>query len=156
MPKLGNQVKNQPFGTVNNFGLARKVPTPVQLIKGPAQGIEPLVGMPPEQARAFQAIQKNITAATQQSGSNPAAFGKLQQGVTLSNCPPNGATPNIIAHGLSQPFTGYQIHAVYGGYVTAHTLIPNSNSKLDELQIQIWTQVTAFPGQTVMADIMCY
>jgi hypothetical protein len=158
LPQIPSQVKNQPFGTQNNAGLARKAPRPVQLIPGPAQGIEPLnsVGLPPDQARALQAVQKNITAATQQTRSDPTANKNFLQGVPLTNGGTNGTQPNIVAHGLGFAYSGYNIHAVYGGYITAHTLIPNSNPTLDSAQIQIWTLVTAFPNQTVMADIEIY
>lgn len=158
MPRLPNQVKNQPFGTTNVNAGARQINRPVQLIQGPAQGVEQLntAGIPVEQARALQALQKNITAATQPSRANPAANGNLLQGVPLSNGGANGANPNVIRHGLSIPFVGYQIHAVYGGALTAHANVPNTNSSLDSAQISIWTQVAPFSGQSVTADIWVY
>ena len=155
MPRIGSRIQQAPFGTYNPAAPGR-AKTPALQPRGPALP-EELFGDPTLDAsvrRALLQLQSNTRQAVGQVKGSPFAYANIITGWTLVQGAANGATPNVIAHGLGQPAVGYCILAKYGGYITGDALIPNPpTSNL----IQIWTTYTAFAGvSAVTADILVY
>ncbi|HJZ02979.1 MAG TPA: hypothetical protein VJ305_19835 [Streptosporangiaceae bacterium] len=155
MARLPNRVQNQPFGSQNNAGKNRQAPQPTLLVSGPAQGHEQAIDpkIPEPVLRQLNTLQDNIRAATSQIKANPTGNSQLLQGITLENGAAMGATPyTTLNHGLQAMATSIVVHGVYGGTIDkGPVIISKSNTS-----VEIWTQVTAFPGQNVTADILVY
>lgn len=159
MPRIPGSIQNSAYGTENpNLSITlRKVVEPAVTVRAPAQGKEQFSaneGMEPDVARGLQQLQSNIDAATAQTKGSPTANKNVLQGVVLANGGANGASPNVLKHGLGRKAVGYSILNVSGGYVTAHALVANPNSAEDDGYVRIWTTRTLFAGATaVVAQI---
>lgn len=155
MPRISSRIQTQAFGTRNPAAPGRAIAGALQY-RGPALPQE-LFGddgdLDPSVKRALLQIQSNVRQALGQVRGSPFAYSNIIQGVTLTNGGANGASPNVIAHGLGQPASGGFVLTTYGGYLTAEATIP---SPATPNLIQIWTQFTAFAGATVTADVLVY
>ena len=157
MPRLSSRIQTAAFGSRNPANAGRTI-APAVIHKGPSMPVELFADeqLDPGTRRALLAIQQNVRQAFSQSRSSPLSYANLIQGVTLTNGGANGASPNIVAHGLDVAPSGYVICCTSGGYVTAHAKIaPAANDS--KHTIKIWTQFTAFAGVTaVTADLLVY
>jgi hypothetical protein len=155
MPRISSRVQQGAFGTYNPTNPGRAV-RPTLQYKGPSlpQELFSETDLDPPVRRALNQIQNNVKQALGQTKGSPFSYANIISNWPLVNGGANGASPNIVAHGLGQPATGYTVLFTRGGYVTHHALIePAPSSEL----IQIWTQVTAFAGvTTVTADLLIY
>lgn len=156
MPRLSSRLQQAPFGSRNPAAPGRII-TPAITHKGPSLPIELFADeqLDPSVRRALLAIQQNVRAAFAQTKSSPLSYANLLQGVALTNGGANGASPNILSHGLDIAPSGYIICCTTGGYVTAHAKIaPAANDPKSILKV--WTQYTAFAGASVTADVLVY
>jgi hypothetical protein len=155
MPRIASRIQQQPFGTYNPGSPGRAI-RPALQYRGPALPQEmfddPELDAPTK--RALIQVQNNTRQALSQVKGSAFAYANIIAGWTLTNGGANGASPNVVAHGLGQPATGAVVLTTYGGYLTAQATIPGAaNANL----IQVWTQYTAFAGVTaVTADILVY
>ena len=74
--------------------------------------------------------------------------------VPLTSGSGGGVNPNMIAHGLSAPYRGYNILTVRGGIITGHAVLPPTSAAPAEQFLLLWTVLAPFVGGTpVTADI---
>ena len=147
------------YGTFNPSAPVRQTSLPLQVPKGSAQRREQFVDpdLPPAVARALVSSQAAVDQATAQVKGLLFARHNVVRNVTLTNGGANGASPNVLQHGLGRKADGYIILAPRGGYVTNHALIANSSPQEDRGIVRVWTQRTLFAGSTsVVADILVY
>ncbi len=160
MPRIPIIQQNQPFGTQNptqQVGRRQVLPS-VTLVPGPSQQIEQFnhPGIHPNVARALNNLQQQIKSAVSVNKADPTSNKNFLRGVQLTNGGSNGASPNVIKHGLGGAYTGYNIHAVYGGVVNSHSCIPPTTAQPSAAFLLLWTSITAFSGQTVTCDLEVY
>lgn len=156
MPRIPSRISPNGLGTYNPAAPGRAI-SPALQYRGPVLPQElfsETAGLDPATRRALNQIQSNVRQAFAQVRGSPFSYANIISGWILTQGGSDGASPNIIAHGLGQPANGYAILSTTGGYVTAHALItPAPNANL----IQVWTQYTAFSGVTnVTAEILVY
>jgi|SRR6185312_3954779 len=157
MSRLSARIQVAPYGSRNPVAPGRAI-TPSIQHRGPALPIETFSDEQLDGAtrRALIQIQQNVRQAFGQSRSSPFSGANLVQGVTLEQGGANGASPNIIAHGLGVTPSGFVILSTLGGYVTAHARIAPATGDPISI-IRIWTQFTAFAGvSAVLADLLVY
>lgn len=155
MARIPSRIQQAPSGAFNPANPGRAI-VPATRVSGPAfpqeQFADPTID--PNVKRALVQLQNNVRAAFGTVKGSPLQYANIIQGWTLVQGGANGASPNVIAHGLGQPASGYIILSKYGGYLTGDALIPNPPTP--DL-IQIWTTWTAFAGVTsVTADLLIY
>lgn len=155
MPRIGSRIQTGGIGSYNPANPGRAI-TPAIRPKGPVLPVEQFVDekVDPSVRRALNNLQANVAQAIGQVKGSSFAYSNICSGVKLTNGGANGASPNLVAHGLTVSPSGYAILFTRGGYVTAEALIlPAPNKNL----IQIWTQITLFAGSAgVLADILVY
>jgi hypothetical protein len=154
MPRIGSRIQAGAFGTFNPNNPGRAIAPAVQS-RGPALAQEYFTDpdLDPSVRRALNQIQSNTRQAFAQVKGSAFAYSNIIRGVTLTQGGANGASPNVISHGLGQVAAGAFIITTYGGYVTAQAVIPSPPAAG---LIQLWTQFTAFSGATVTADVLVY
>jgi len=156
MPRIGSRLPAQ-LGTFNPASPAvqRKRAPSIQ-VRGPAFPTELFTAdeIPPNVRRALLQLQNNVRQSFSQVRGFPLAYSNVLLDVALTQGGSNGATPNVLEHGLDVPATGYALLSTVGGFITAHALIPGAVSPN---LIQVWTQFTAFAGvSSVTANILVW
>jgi hypothetical protein len=144
---IPSRVQAGQYGAVNNGGRRRKLPEPIILLKGPAQGLEHT------NDRALDATQQRSSNATQSSRANPLTSSNFIQGLSLT-----AGVPLIVEHGLGRPFTSAFMcgQSVTGDFSfqrpSSPTRPPSTQNTLDTRQI-----VVTFNGVgTCIADMVVF
>jgi hypothetical protein len=139
----------------------RVVPKPITRLPGPSQSKEQFnhPAIPASVNRALNQLQLNVQNATSQAKARPDQNQQLIRGWSVQDSG-FGSTPlNIIPHNLGQPYAGFVIWGVYGGWFAGYYAVQDlptlAQYPLDSfLVLNIALQI---PGSTIVtSDILVY